>query len=186
MSRPLSVTQFFFFLFRTNFSAYNRKVCQNCRCGKAEHNVQDVEDPGFYFVGKIFDRPLRTRQEEMEFCYGDVSDSDDSSDGSSGGSLGSAGGGGRGGSGGRAGWSGGQKGALKKTDGAGGGQRQRQRQREKKTVRFEWVPPNISLTLVRESILPYRYASFFFLLPAPSVFFFPDFVKMSRSLRWLE
>ena len=33
-----------------------RKVCLNCRCGKAEHNVVEEEDPGFFFVGKLFDR----------------------------------------------------------------------------------------------------------------------------------
>ena len=33
-----------------------RKVCINCRCGKAEHNVREEEDYGFSFVGKIFDR----------------------------------------------------------------------------------------------------------------------------------
>ncbi|TRY70369.1 hypothetical protein TCAL_04489 [Tigriopus californicus] len=47
-----------------------RKVCINCRCGKAEHHVVDHQDPGFYFVGKIFDRPLRSYEEELEFCYG--------------------------------------------------------------------------------------------------------------------
>jgi hypothetical protein len=35
-----------------------RKVCLNCRCGKAEHNVVEEEDPGFFFVGKLFDRYL--------------------------------------------------------------------------------------------------------------------------------
>ena len=33
-----------------------KKVCQNCRCGKIEHGVLDREDPGQFFVGKIFDR----------------------------------------------------------------------------------------------------------------------------------
>ena len=33
-----------------------KKVCQNCRCGKIEHGVMDREDPGQFFVGKIFDR----------------------------------------------------------------------------------------------------------------------------------
>ena len=33
-----------------------RKVCLNCRCGKAEHMVVEEEDPGFFFVGKLFDR----------------------------------------------------------------------------------------------------------------------------------
>ncbi len=104
-------------------------MCQNCRCGKAEHNVQDADDPGFYFVGKIFDRPLRTRQEEMEFCYGDVSDDSDDSEGS----LGSGGGGG-----------GPRKGALR----SGSKDGRASSGKKKKTVRFEWVPPNISLALV--------------------------------------
>ena len=68
-----------------------KKVCQNCRCGKIEHGVLDREDPGQFFVGKIFDRyayciivwllynliiiafrPLRTREEEHSFIYGDI------------------------------------------------------------------------------------------------------------------
>ena len=51
---------------------FTRKVCINCRCGKAEHNVVEESDPGFYFVGKIFDRPLRTIAEECTFIYGEV------------------------------------------------------------------------------------------------------------------
>jgi len=53
---------------------YWRKVCMNCRCGKAEHNVIDQSDPGFFIVGKLFDRPLRTKAEELHFVYGDVFD----------------------------------------------------------------------------------------------------------------
>jgi len=49
-----------------------KKVCQNCRCGKIEHGVLEQEDHGDYFVGKIFDRPLRTLEEEHSFIYGDV------------------------------------------------------------------------------------------------------------------
>ena len=33
-----------------------RKVCQNCRCGKIEHGVQERQDHGHHFVGKIFER----------------------------------------------------------------------------------------------------------------------------------
>ena len=100
-------------------SAIYRKVCLNCRCGKAEHNVVDDHDPGFYFVGKIFDRPLRSRQEEMEFCYGDVEADDDSSNGSNETSKG--------------------------RNGAGAGKNNRG---QRKTVKFDWVPPNVSKTLV--------------------------------------
>ena len=32
----------------------------------------EESDPGFYFVGKIFDRPLRTIAEECTFIYGEV------------------------------------------------------------------------------------------------------------------
>jgi len=53
-----------------------RKHCSNCRCGKVDHNVHlleatsgDTEDGGFFFVGKIFDRPLRSKQEVMEFEF---------------------------------------------------------------------------------------------------------------------
>jgi len=49
-----------------------RKVCSNCRCGKGEHNVKEQLDHGVSFVGKIFDRPLRTRAEEHKFIYGDM------------------------------------------------------------------------------------------------------------------
>ena len=67
-----------------------RKVCQNCRCGKIEHGVQEGEDHGHHFVGKIFERwafscfpitlqrlifrPLRTKEEECTFIYGEVVD----------------------------------------------------------------------------------------------------------------
>jgi len=32
---------------------YWRKVCLNCRCGKAEHNVIET-DPGFFYCWKTF------------------------------------------------------------------------------------------------------------------------------------
>ena len=58
-----------------------RKHCTNCRCGKADHNVTSDEgggsDGGFYFVGQLLDRPMRTRKEELEFCYGNALDEDD-------------------------------------------------------------------------------------------------------------
>jgi len=49
-----------------------RKVCMNCRCGKAEHAVVEDSDHGDHFVGKIFDRPLRSREEERKFIFGEV------------------------------------------------------------------------------------------------------------------
>ena len=51
---------------------YWKKVCQHCRCGKLEHGVVERTDHGSYWVGKIFDRPLRTREEEYSFIYGDL------------------------------------------------------------------------------------------------------------------
>ena len=84
----------------------------------------DDHDPGFYFVGKIFDRPLRSRQEEMEFCYGDV---EEDSVGSNSGSVDG---------------SSKKNGAAAKNKGQG------------KTVRFDWVPPDVSKALVSV-----RYAS---------------------------
>ena len=39
-----------------------------------EDNSTDV---GFFFVGKIFDRPLRSKQEVMEFCYSNSLDDSD-------------------------------------------------------------------------------------------------------------
>ena len=63
-------------LYDLNISLSYRKHCTNCRCGKADHNVISNEaggaDSGFYFVGRLFDRPLRTRTEELEFCYGNA------------------------------------------------------------------------------------------------------------------
>ena len=81
----------------------------------------DDHDPGFYFVGKIFDRPLRSRQEEMEFCYGDVEQDDDSSSGPNESSR--------------------RSGAVKNNKG------------QRKTVKFDWIPPNVSKTLVSPGIL---------------------------------
>jgi hypothetical protein len=43
-----------------------RKVCLNCRCGKAEHNVVEEEDPGFFFVGKLFDRYIKIQERKRE------------------------------------------------------------------------------------------------------------------------
>ena len=77
----------------------------------------DDHDPGFYFVGKIFDRPLRSRQEEMEFCYGDVEAEEDSNGSNK--------------------WS--------RRSGAAAAKNNRG---QRKTVRFDWVPPNVSKTLV--------------------------------------
>lgn len=43
----------------------------NCRCGKDDHEVEDdEEDIGKVVIGKLFDRPARTKKEEMEFSYG--------------------------------------------------------------------------------------------------------------------
>ena len=60
-----------------------RKHCTNCRCGKADHNVLGDEgggggaaDGGFYFVGRLFDRPMRSRKEELQFCYGNALEED--------------------------------------------------------------------------------------------------------------
>ncbi|KAK8748394.1 hypothetical protein OTU49_016121 [Cherax quadricarinatus] len=48
-----------------------RKICMNCRCGKDDHEVEDDdEDIGRIVIGKLFDRPPRTRKEELEYCHG--------------------------------------------------------------------------------------------------------------------
>ena len=78
----------------------------------------DDHDPGFYFVGKIFDRPLRSRQEEMEFCYGDVEAGDSNGEESS-----------------------------RRKSGAGNAKNNKG---QRKTVKFDWIPPNVSKTLVSE------------------------------------
>ena len=83
----------------------------------------DDHDPGFYFVGKIFDRPLRSRQEEMEFCYGDVEAEEDSSNGSN-----------------------------ESSKGKSGAATAKNNKGQRKTVRFDWIPPNVSKTLVSEFI----------------------------------
>ena len=58
-----------------------RKHCTNCRCGKADHNVIGDEtgaaDGGFYIIGRLFDRPMRTKKEELEFCYGNALEDED-------------------------------------------------------------------------------------------------------------
>ncbi|ROT74701.1 putative testin isoform X1 [Penaeus vannamei] len=48
-----------------------RKLCMNCRCGIYDHEVEeDDEDIGKIVIGKLFDRPPRTKKEEMEYCHG--------------------------------------------------------------------------------------------------------------------
>ncbi|XP_071521992.1 uncharacterized protein [Panulirus ornatus] len=48
-----------------------RKICMNCRCGKDDHEVEDEEeDIGKIVIGKLFDRPPRTKKEELEYCHG--------------------------------------------------------------------------------------------------------------------
>jgi hypothetical protein len=100
-----------------------RKVCQNCRCGKAEHQVFEAEDPGFYFVGKLFDRPLRTKEEELEFCFGgESSTSSSTSDDEMTSSTRSK-----------------NKHRVRKTN-----------NQKNNIVRVDWAPPNTSKTLVSE------------------------------------
>ena len=48
-------------------------------CFQADHNVhleENSTDVGFFFVGKIFDRPLRSKEEVMEFVYSNSLDED--------------------------------------------------------------------------------------------------------------
>ncbi|XP_063585654.1 testin-like isoform X2 [Penaeus indicus] len=48
-----------------------RKLCMNCRCGIYDHEVEeDDEDIGRIVIGKLFDRPPRTKKEELEYCHG--------------------------------------------------------------------------------------------------------------------
>ncbi|KAK3866958.1 hypothetical protein Pcinc_027544 [Petrolisthes cinctipes] len=48
-----------------------RKICQNCRCGKDDHDVEDEdEDIGQFVIGKLFERPARTKKEELEYSFG--------------------------------------------------------------------------------------------------------------------
>lgn len=50
-----------------------RKLCMNCRCGIYDHEVEeDDEDIGRIVIGKLFDRPPRTKKEELEYCHGNV------------------------------------------------------------------------------------------------------------------
>ena len=74
-------------------------------------------------MGKILDRPLRSKEEEMEFCFGDQSFDEDSSPGGSTGSSASG------------------SGAATASRKKGG--------RKERTVKFDWIPPNISTALVR-------------------------------------
>ncbi|KAL7642921.1 UNVERIFIED_CONTAM: hypothetical protein RMT77_006210 [Armadillidium vulgare] len=48
-----------------------RKICLNCRCGKDDHEVEDdEEDIGKIVIGKLFERPIRTKEEEESYSYG--------------------------------------------------------------------------------------------------------------------
>ena len=132
-----------------------RKVCLNCRCGKAEHNVVDDHDPGFYFVGKIFDRPLRSRQEEMEFCYGDVEEDSFGSGSSNGSGDESAR----------------RNGAAAKNKG------------QRKTVRFDWIPPNVSKTLVSALLRHVENAAKFFCRRGP-VCRLPRYITVQSGSDW--
>ncbi|CAG0894723.1 unnamed protein product [Darwinula stevensoni] len=51
---------------------YWRKICRNCKCGKEEHDVYEevLVDPGYYRIGRLFDRPLRTTEEELKYSHG--------------------------------------------------------------------------------------------------------------------
>lgn len=45
----------------------------NCRCGIYDHEVEeDDEDIGKIVIGKLFDRPPRTKKEELEYCHGNI------------------------------------------------------------------------------------------------------------------
>ncbi len=95
-----------------------RKHCINCRCGKIEHDVIEEVDPGFYFVGRIFDLPLRSKREELQFCYGINSSSSDDDDGEN---------------------TDKEKRRTKTSN---------KNVNNKKNVKFDWIPPNVSTNLV--------------------------------------
>ena len=50
-----------------------RKICLNCRCGKDDHEIpKDEEDIGRIVIGKLFNRPIRTLEEEESYSYGKI------------------------------------------------------------------------------------------------------------------
>ena len=115
-----------------------RKHCCNCHCGKIEHDVIEDVDPGFYFVGRIFDLPLRSKKEELTFCYGSNSSSDEDEEGGSRQMVD-------------------RKRSnnnnndtirgITKTSSTPGVKKS-----NKKNVKFDWIPPNVSENLVNNQI----------------------------------
>lgn len=46
----------------------SRKICKSCKCRKEDHALPlDDEDPGNLRVGRLFDRPARTAEDEALF-----------------------------------------------------------------------------------------------------------------------
>ena len=74
---------------------------------------------GFYFVGRIFDLPLRSKGEELQFCYGTNSSEDENEEN-------------------------GHNDKQKTSN------KIKNRVSNKKNVKFDWIPPNVSDTLVRK------------------------------------
>ena len=77
---------------------------------------------GFYFVGRIFDLPLRSKREELQFCYGTNSSDDENEEIRNGGG----------------------------NDKQQNSHKIKNRVSNKKKVKFDWIPPNVSDTLVRK------------------------------------
>lgn len=72
-SFPYCTCETYFYLQPVYKSVFtnHRKICMNCRCGKDDHEVEDDDqDIGKVVIGKLFDRPARTKKEELEFSYG--------------------------------------------------------------------------------------------------------------------
>lgn len=64
-----SICHLLFFFFFPSI----RKICLNCRCGKDDHEVEeDEEDIGKIVIGKLFERPIRTKEEEESYSYGNI------------------------------------------------------------------------------------------------------------------
>jgi len=103
---------------------------------KCRWNLQQDVDPGFYFVGRIFDLPLRSKKEELTFCYGSNSSSDEDEEGGSREKVDR------------------KRSNNNNNDAIGGISKTSTpgvKKSNKKNVKFDWIPPNVSENLVNIS-----------------------------------
>ena len=95
---------------------------QSCNIVSIQNLIETKLLAGFYFVGRIFDLPLRSKREELQFCYGTNSSDDENEEIRNGGG----------------------------NDKQENSNKIKNRVSNKKKVKFDWIPPNVSDTLVRK------------------------------------